>query len=999
MRKRKNTNSVPEIRNQTAYRRFGPPDFVVLLICLAGVLFFLLLFRNDMYRSLTRLNDIPVGTVTWKEKAAQRRFVDRVLWDRLQKHSPVYNGDLIRTAEYSGATVTFSAGEIIDLADNTLVRISRNDAVPRIDLTQGAVSVNTAAGNGAGIILSSGNTNVTITAGAVVNAGAADSNGNLTLLVSEGSATVSGAAGTWEAEAGTAFSLDSEGTAGTEPLAAVSSPRPDARYLNPARGPLAIPFAWNRMNYGENDRTRIEIAADRAFTRPAFDRIIAEDSITVSLESGTWWWKVYPDSASPANAITGKLTIVNAPAPALITPAEAYLYRYRTRQSAVRFQWTETGDAVSYLLEAADNPDFRNPALRTQVQGTSLIYSKLNPGHWYWRVRPVFSGDYEGNTAAAMVSYFDIEQADVLTAPVLSLPLNGGRVNTIAGAQDIYFSWKFEEEADTYTIQISPNRDLSNPVISETVFDNFYAYRPSKAVLEPGQYYWTVYQTDLEGNNSPIAAAYGFSSVQNEETQRTIFPPDNYTIAENLLSETRFTWKSPLPNKMRFQVSASQDFSSPVINEPATGDSIAGKRLPLGTWYWRIVAAGDDGALIPGQRFQSAAKQLSVVSAFPQPVIESPLPGSRLFIRENNRLEFRWRAVSGAGSYLFRLYRGTGPAGNANQPLFETTVSREMIPAMDWSRYGNGDYFWTVQAMAEENRLQSRRTGLTANASFTVQNLRPISLDYPPQNTVIKGLTAANLPTMVRWSTAETVGTSRFILSRNANPLRGTPVMTINNPGREIRLNRLEPGTYYWTVQGENRDGFDISPAAPGTFRVLPVAAPPVAAPPLAAPPPVPAPPVSAPPPAAAPSVAAPPVAAPPPAAPPVTLLPAAGQLRPENNYVIGPAQLRSSREISFTWNSVGGANAYIFSLFPDNGEPADRKEIIRTEPLRQPSYTIKDLSVLDVGNFIWQVEAVQVGNDGSVIRHGTIVQNRFTIDIPLPNDPKRHNSGTLYGL
>ncbi|GHV92046.1 hypothetical protein AGMMS50268_25490 [Spirochaetia bacterium] len=969
MRKKKNTNSVPKNRNpgngttalppRDQVPGPGLPDFAVLFICIAGILFFLFLFRNDMYRSLTRLNDIPVGTITWKEKAAQRRFIDRVLWDRLQKHSMVYNGDLIRTAEYSGATVTFGAGEIIDLADNTLVRISRDDAVPRIDLTQGAVSVNTAAGSGSGIILSSGNTNVTVAAGAVVNAGAAEGNGNLTLLVSEGSATVSGAAGTWEADAGSAFSLDSEGTAGTEPLAAVSSPRPDARYLNPARGTLAVPFVWNRMNYGGNERTRIEIAADRAFTRPAFNRDIAEDSITVNLESGTWWWKVYPDSASSANAITGKFTIVNAPAPALITPAEGYIYRYRTRQSAVRFQWTETGDAVSYLLEAADNPDFRAPALQTQVQGTSLIYSKLNPGHWYWRVRPVFSGDYEGNMAAAMVSYFDIEQADVLTAPVLSLPPNGGQVNTIAGAQDIYFSWKFEEEADTYTVQISPNRDLSNPVISETVYDNFYAYRPSRAVLNQGQYYWTVYQTDLEGNNSPVAAAYGFSSAQNEETQRTIFPPDNYTIAENILTETRFTWKSTIPNKMRFQVSASRDFSSPVINEPATGDSIAGKRLPPGTWYWRIAAVGDNGALIPGQRFQSAAKQLSVVSAFPQPVIESPPSGSRLFVRGNNSLEFRWREVSGAGSYLFRLYRGT--AGNANQPLFETTVSREMIPAMDWSRYGNGDYFWTVQAVAEENRLRSRRTGLTANASFTVQNLRPISLDYPPQNTVIEGLTAANRPTLVRWSTAETMGTSRFILSRNANPLRGTPVMTINNPGREIRLNRLEPGTYYWTVQGENRDGFDISPAAPGTFRVLPVAAP---------------------------------------ATPPVTLLPAAGQLRPENNYLIGPEQLRSGREINFAWGSVGGANAYIFSLFPDNGEtPANRKEIIRTEPLRQPSYTIKDLSALDVGNFIWQVEAVRVGNDGSVIQHGTAAQNRFTIDIPLPNDPKRHNPGTLYGL
>jgi hypothetical protein len=82
-------------------RNFRLPDLCILLICLAGALCFLWLFQNDLNRTLTRMNEQAVGTVTYKYRAAERRFSDRVLWSRVQRESPVYNGDYIRTADLS----------------------------------------------------------------------------------------------------------------------------------------------------------------------------------------------------------------------------------------------------------------------------------------------------------------------------------------------------------------------------------------------------------------------------------------------------------------------------------------------------------------------------------------------------------------------------------------------------------------------------------------------------------------------------------------------------------------------------------------------------------------------------------------------------------------------------------------------------------------------------------------------------------------------------------
>ncbi|MDR1900489.1 MAG: FecR family protein, partial [Treponema sp.] len=157
--------------------RADPPrlsDALVMAVCLAGALLCLVFFQLDLNRTLSRLGEQPVGTITWKYRAAQRRFIDRVLWDRLQTESPVYHGDSIRTAALSEAAVTFPGGGVIDLGENSFIRIFVKDALPRLDLLEGNVSV--AAGEG-GFVLASGSHALTLGPGGAGAAGAAGGGG------------------------------------------------------------------------------------------------------------------------------------------------------------------------------------------------------------------------------------------------------------------------------------------------------------------------------------------------------------------------------------------------------------------------------------------------------------------------------------------------------------------------------------------------------------------------------------------------------------------------------------------------------------------------------------------------------------------------------------------------------------------------------------------------------------------------------------------------------
>ncbi|MDR3191678.1 MAG: hypothetical protein LBT87_01285 [Treponema sp.] len=886
-----------------------------------------------MFRTLTRQTEAPIGTITFKYKAAQRRFVDRVLWDRLKRESPVYEGDLIRTAELSEAVITFTGGTaVINLAENSLIQLNEDDGGLRVDINQGGVS---AGASDSPLTLVSGDRVITVEAGGMAQAGT--ENGELTLRVMEGAASFAGPGGTVSVAAGETLAL---GEAGPRTLreAAALFPRPQARFLNPGTGKFAVPFRWNRINLDPEETTRLEVAEDRSFARPVFSGEFDGDAAAVELPGGSYFWRVSLANGQETVPNALSFRIIPAPAPVLITPAEGYRYQFRTRRPSVRFQWTETEEAAFYVLEAADNPDMANPALSQEVRGTSLYSSVLGPGTWHWRVRPVFPAAYEGAAGEGLPASFSIVQSGDLRVPELQLPQDRGMVNVAAGQGDVYFSWRPEAEARSYRIRISADRDLNNPVLDERVRDNFYACRAGQNALTPGQYYWAVSQADTEGNDSAFSPARSFTALEGDLIQRLVFPPQGYIAETTMLPDLRFTWKTNLPFQTRFQVSEDSGFSSPLIDEAAGGEVFQGRALPEGTWYWRIQARGPGDAV-----FETPPASFVAVPPIAAPLLLEPVQGGRAVIQEGEPLDFSWTALEGAEYYQFKLYH----SGDLNSPVYENNLAEGITQSLSMDSYPDGNYYWTVRGLAPESYRSTRRTGLFSEGGFLARKIHPVSLDYPGDNAAFEGLQAYREPETLRWSSPDPVGTSGFILSRRSD-FTGPPVALIANPPQDITLPRLWAGDYYWTVRAETSDGFDISARAPRRFRVLPI--------------------------------------------PP---LPAAANRLPAEGKVIGGAELRVNRRVVFSWDAVAGATGYLFTL-----ENADTgKTVIRQGPMTETVLPLEDLTLLDVGTFVWRLEAVWAEPAREeIIQRGTIGENRFRIDFGLPTTPELRRPGMLYG-
>jgi hypothetical protein len=943
------------------------------------------------------------------------------------------------------------------MSENSLIQIFLEDEGAKVDFTRGGIAVS--AEGGAALFLSSGAGQVELRNGAVT---AASADGTFDLRVTGGNASFITPEGTREAESGAAFTVLGDGSIESPPQAVVLSPRPGTRLLNPSALSMPVEFVWNRVNYAASTGTRIEIARDRAFLHSLTAMDVPEDNRTVvELPPGAYWWRVSP--AAPAEegiaagrSAEGKLAVIDASPPLTLSPAEGAVYRYQSGAPELRFTWQGSEEAAYYILEAADNDAFLNPRISSQVRGAagglvSLVSSRLEEGRWFWRVTPVYGKDYTGSAAASETVSFSVVRKNSLAAPVLNIPAPGGQLDTGVNRRDLYFSWRREVEAASYRVLVSPREDLGAALIQADVRTNYYVYGAAETALREGSWYWGVYAVDGEGNLSPLSEVRPFRTVSLGFVQETIYPPDNYTVADALLPDLRFTWKTNLPYQTRFQIAADPSFNSLTVDEAANANSFQGRPLPPGDYYWRIRADTED------QTLAAPPKRLRVAGVLAAPVIRNM--GERaqsgqsgegwVVVRRGEKASFSWQAAEDADYYHFRLFAQTEEGGLPAEPVFESPHVAETSVEISMDDYAEGTYYWSVQAFVDEKAGTSRRTGLMSLEEFNFRTTRNVSLDYPPAGAELPGREAAREGGTVRWSSIDMPSQARFILSRNRN-LSGRPVMDLNNPANTITLPPLSPGEYYWTVQARTAEGTNISAERPSRFRVLPPAAETVRL-------------VSPPDGTEVPGLNAlrrpgtvrwssaesprrvrfvlsrnenlsrPLVELPDPPAsvtlprltegdyywtvraetedgidisarpfryrvlPPPLLDEAANRL-PGNNYIFGAEQLRTNPSIVFNWDRVAGANSYMLTILKV-GAGGERERVHSVGGLAAPGYTLRDLSVLDQGRFIWQVEALNRGPDGTIEQHGVIGESWFMVDLPQLRRGQLKESETLYGL
>lgn len=812
------------------------PFLLTVLICAFGAAANIWLFCKSYFMAMSRLDQTPIATITFKYKAAQRKFIDRSLWTRLVQNSPVYNGDTLHTGELSEATVHFVDGNEMELSQNTMAQVFlHEDQSIGAELTEGSAVIDSSEAEN-GMTFSVGGTSVDIQKGASVSAqvdGDVSKGGGVALRLLSGSASVEGAALSGD----DAVVIGSSGMK-VLPLS-VKSPRPDQKFLFHEGKAQPVQFAWKSVRLENNEDLMLEISAKKDFSEAA-KRVYANglNNLTVELESGAWYWRlvsVEKETTKIKNkdrAASGRLQALYSPAPELVTPVEEYKYYYRTRNPSVRLIWTESQYATSYQLEISKRQDMKQPVISQRSATTSSIISTLPAGTYYWRVTPFFTVNKTGLAAPSSVQTFSIERRGELASPQLLSPTENGSVDISPEVGPAHFSWKIENEAASYRVKIYKEGRASSPIVNETTEKNYLQVNPAKVGIGEGKWFWTVAQIDDEGNESKNGEARMFYAQKGKLFVRSIEPPEGYSVGNTFVSDMKFTWKQNLPQDFEsvLQVSKNPNFTDLVYTARVVGNSASSIAFPESRYYWRIHAKNDVGMVIDTQ-----PKSFEVLPQLPAAKVIAPTAGKAV-VHPGAPYQFKWNEVDGADYYKLTIYRISDGKILLEDNLYEPGKEVEMYDDPQFVDRAYYRYELQARANAVEGK-SSRRTGRLAEGTFFLVKIKPVELLRPTRGTVVSGDVAVKELFPIRWSSVEPPTKSQLVINRvegrNKIPVYRYPNVNFESGSPKIPYSlsidlpeTFEAGNYELIIRAETADGYDISNSDDrnmGRFRITPI--------------------------------------------------------------------------------------------------------------------------------------------------------------------------------
>ena len=802
MKMKKNTRYNPEKENIFA-------DILVVIFSLCVILYTSFLFYQNLNKTFERKDKPAVAIVSFKYKSVQRRFLDRAVWDRPVQYSPVYNGDTLRTAPDAEATVYFPDKSVITIDSNTMIQIFKPlSEEASVQIAEGKVSVQT---SGAKMTVKSGGTSVSVEKDSVLHADKKDT-GKLRLAVEKGSAELSKADVSGNAEKTGMNELLTEGSVTAESKAAfvsIISPVSGAKLLNQNAAGKSMPvlFKWH-STFPADTELILETARNRGFTSDVRHiSVTGLDELTLEEQPGTLYWRLYAADTGfeHESADAGKLNIFSAPPPVLLQPASETRYAYRKRLPDVRFLWKGSTLASSYTLEIADNPDMLNPAAVKQVSAESVTIPDLKEGRWYWRVSPAYFISEGAPVKTSAVSSFSIERKKDLDPIELISP---GKTADTAEGKSINFSWKNAEEVKTYKLRIARSENMSDTVSEFTTGRNYFELKKAAQTLPNGLYYWTVEGLDEENERITSSKSSVFKTRDTAIILRSVFPPENYILADTLCLDTRFTWKTNLDTEHFFQVSSSRNFSDLIINQKVQGSAVEGISLKQGEYYWRVSVKSEF------EEFKTDPKKLVIAEPLGKPQLVGMK--ERVIIPPDAKNAFFWTAVPGVDYYQMKITLANSDAA----PVYENLFITKNDVSMFLQSISDGNYVISVQGFAGATATSSRRYSYADSRHFELKHLRPVELLSPAFNEKINGVQAALQPGVLKWSSVDKPVNSRLILEKVG---KKRSILSIANPDFKVQLPSLEAGTYRWRISAATEDGLDISSIKDGVFTVLPI--------------------------------------------------------------------------------------------------------------------------------------------------------------------------------
>ncbi len=578
------------------------------------------------------------------------------------------------------------------------------------------------------------------------------------------------------------------------------------------------------------------------------------------------------------------------------------------------------------------------PVIEMNTNTPSLQIDSLGSGQWWWQVTPYYEINSLGYAGPSQVASFSIIKTEKINPPSLTLPLQEAEIHYKDNLA-VNFSWKSDIKA-SYELLVASDKDFSDIISRKQTAGQRTSINLTPPENDGKLYYWKVIRNSSEPDDlTPESEVRSFSiSKYVSIPTKLLYPPEEFSTEEAKLAAVRFMWKPSDEAKTKdsiVQVSSTKDFSSLLLEKTVAGTTLENINLSHGDYYWRVATQTPEG-----DYDYTEPNHLIVQRELEAPRLTNVREQAEIVVAKDSATAFTWTPVEGADFYNVRVFDKANVLVAQNAAVAGTSTAFAL--AAD-------SYSIKVQAVAAQTESSPIRTSPVQAVDFTVRRPDALALTSPSLSSRIDGLTALRNPVNFIWKAGRDKPAScELVIKKRQNDGSVRVVERIKTSKYTASVSRLTTGSYTWQVLASTKEGLPIN-SKEVSFTVSPVA-----------------------------SLSKPQL------------------INPSKDLVLDSVYLKKNRSISFEWQNVPDATEYNFIIYRKN-KNGSLTPVYSEKSVKGTKVRLRKLSVLDIGDFEWNVTAYSYAKDGYEEQRSPVAQGNFSVRFDSPKQITTEKTGRMY--
>ena len=467
----------------------------------------------------------------------------------------------------------------------------------------------------------------------------------------------------------------------------------------------------------------------------------------------------------------------------------------------------------------------------------------------------------------------------------------------------------------------------NNPAVIDPLYKKNVNGAASDAALPEGVYYWRVHAINNANKKVEMSEIRKLTIINNRPV--FLISPANKSIIKyhDAKPMINFLWsKNESISRYNLVISDKADMSSPVVNTPVDGNKISLNSLGQGAYFWRVVNINDVEQIKNNVTSPVYTFNVSKTETVEPPVPVSPADGKA--VHPKSIVQKGLTFVWTRDQAVTETRLSIAEDKEFSKSLY-TRISRENYFRLS-DALKDGTYYWSLRGVMRDGST----TDVSAIRSFMVSQGGAITLIEPKDHAIIlskKAQTGAEIN--FSWSKAEIEGKYLIQVSRDRAFKKVAREASVEDLSAEIAV--MPEGAHYWRVTLVDDKGTSLLTSPVHMFELL-------------------------------------------------SILDLPGILGPAQGGMI---DMLRKETLDFSWKPVRGANQYRIGLYH---VIAGIQHSVATLETRNTSYKFADLKKLDVGKFIWTLQAMDIDPATNRIRRESEeIKTMFEIKLGIKGDLK----------